>query len=241
MSTYFNDKVALVTGAGRGIGAATAILLASKGAKVIVTSRSQNELDATVNEIKTNGGEGAAMVTDLADTEQIDKLFGWVDQEYGRLDILINNAAAFLHRPLVETTLTEWNQLMRVNVTSLFLTCQHAFKRMQASGGSIVNVSSLAGIQHAEKFAGFSAYCASKAAVVGLTEALGVEGKQWGIRVNGVAPGAVDTAMLKKSFPDFKAKTTPADIASIIVQIADSNNSGVLTGSVLPIFCNDQR
>ncbi|NBX81882.1 SDR family NAD(P)-dependent oxidoreductase, partial [bacterium] len=129
---------------------------------------------------------------------------------------------------------------IRINLTGTFLCAQEFFRCAKEKPGkrSIVNISSLAGIRGTEKFPGLSSYVASKFGVVGLTEALAVEGKALGVRVNCIAPGAVDTEMLRKAAPQLKADAMPADIAKIVVFLSDPEQSGVVSGSTVELFTN---
>ncbi len=228
-------KKALVTGAGRGIGRATALLLAREGAHVIAAARSRAELDETVRLIAANGGSAEAAVCDLADEKAVIALFAHIHQAHGALDVLVNCAGTFSGAYIEDVSMEEFHRVMQVNAAAVFLCCREAFGLMKRSGGSIVNVSSLSGVQGAKKFPGFSAYCASKFAVVGITEVLAEEGRELGIRANVVAPGAVDTVMLSSAFPDFTGpKLSPEQVAEAIAFLAGPRSSGV-SGTVLPL------
>ncbi|MFI5302903.1 MAG: SDR family NAD(P)-dependent oxidoreductase, partial [Polyangiales bacterium] len=152
-------------------------------------------------------------------------------------DVLINNAGVLVRGLVGDLSVAQFDEVMRVNVRGAFLCARAAFSRMIVGGhgGSIVNVASLSGVAGVEKFVGYSAYVASKFAVVGLTEALAVEGRAHGIRVNAVSPGAVDTAMLKQGDPSLKSNAKPEDVARSIVFLA---LDPLLTGANLPIFSN---
>lgn len=228
-------KTALVTGSGRGIGRATAQLLAERGAKVAVCARTAGEVDETVKLIAAKGGVAKGFTCDVSDEAQVKKLFEGVQREFGGLDILVNNAGVFGGTFVANTSLEEFNRVFAVNTAGVFLCCREAFNLMKGKGGSIVNVSSLAGVQGVEKFPGFGAYTVSKFGVVGLTEVLAVEGKKYGIRANVVAPGAVNTAMLHSAFPnsDF-VMLSPEQVASAIAFLAGPESSGV-SGVVLPL------
>ena len=158
--------------------------------------------------------------------------------EFGRLDILINNAAVLLSGSFAEMAMRDWDQIMAVNLRGAVLCAQQAFRLMQERGGAIVNVSSLGGVANTEKFPGYAAYTVSKFALTGLTEALAAEGKAQNIRVNAVAPGAVDTAMLRQAAPHLRTRTTPADVAKIIAFLCDPAESGCMTGATLVINSN---
>jgi len=237
------DKIALVTGGGRGIGASTALLLASEGAKVAIAGRTESELQSVVEKIAAQNGKDRALacVADLRDENGVRRLFSETLETFGPLDILINNAATLEVKDLLETTTKDWDEVMAVNLRGTFLCSREAFRQMKESGrgGSIVNLSSLGGIQGTQKFKGLSAYTVSKYGVVGLTECLAVEGRPYRIRVNCVAPGAVDTAMLKKAAPFLKTSTRPDDVAKTILFLCDENMSRALTGAVIQIHSNE--
>jgi NAD(P)-dependent dehydrogenase (short-subunit alcohol dehydrogenase family) len=232
------NAVALITGGGRGIGAATAEALARKGAHVIVASRTESELTATVAQLHTAGLNASARVLDVADEAAVAGAFAGIAAEFGRLDILVNNAAILMSGGFAEMPMADWDQIMAVNLRGAVLCARHAFQMMRERGGSIVNVSSLGGVQNTEKFPGYAAYTVSKFALTGLTEALAAEGKAWNIRVNGVAPGAVDTEMLRNAAPHLRTRTTPADIANVIAFLCDPAESGCMTGATLMVNSN---
>ena len=232
------QPIALITGGGRGIGAATAEALARKGAHVIVASRTQAELIATVARLRAAGLDASWQVLDVADDAAVDAAFDRIAAEFGRLDILVNNAAILLSGAFAEMAMEDWDRLMAVNLRGAVLCARRAFRLMQERGGSIVNVSSLGGVPGTEKFPGYAAYTVSKFALTGLTEALAAEGKDCNIRVNGVAPGAVDTDMLRKAAPHLRTRTTPADVAKVIAFLCDSAESGCMTGATLTINSN---
>lgn len=231
----FAGKTVVVTGGGRGIGAATAQLLASEGARVMVTSRTLSELESTV---KLNPKNMMAHVCDVSDEASVQALFERLMRELGPCDILVNNAAVFIGGPLETASTLDWDRTMAVNLRGPFLCTRAAFAQMRGRGGAIVNISSLGGIRSTQKFPGMSAYVASKAGVIGLTEAAAVEGKPLKIRVNCVAPGAVATEMLRRAAPHLKTETTPDDIARVIAGLCDEAQSGALTGSVVEIHSN---
>ena len=240
ISPTLRGQVALITGGGRGIGAATAQALARKGAHVVIASRSAAELDATVLQLRAAGLAASARVLDVADEAAVDAAFSDIAATLGRLDILVNNAAILLSAPFASMTMADWDRLMAVNLRGAVLCARQAFRLMmvQAHGGSLVNVSSLGGIANTAKFPGYAAYTVSKFALSGLTEALAAEGKAHGIRVNAVAPGAVDTAMLRQAAPHLRTRTGPAEIARIIAFLCDPGESGCMTGAILPIDSN---
>jgi NAD(P)-dependent dehydrogenase (short-subunit alcohol dehydrogenase family) len=237
-SPPLRGQVALITGGGRGIGAATAEALARKGARVIVASRTQTELTATVARIQADGLDAAALTLDVADEAAVDAAFARIAAEQGRLDILVNNAAILLGGPFAEMAMADWDRLLAVNLRGAVLCARQAFRLMRECGGAIVNVSSLGGVPGTEKFPGYAAYTVSKFALTGLTEALAAEGREYRIRVNAVAPGAVDTTMLRQAAPHLRTRTGPADVAKVIAFLCDPAESGCMTGATLAIHSN---
>jgi NAD(P)-dependent dehydrogenase (short-subunit alcohol dehydrogenase family) len=184
-------RVALVTGASRGIGAATARALAAAGAKVFVTD--VLDAQAVADEIG-----GAARKQDVTDEQQWIDTIAWAVAEGGGLDILVNNAGLFLQKATTETTLEEWRRLQSVNVEGVFLGCKHAVTpiaaraHLWAGGGAIINLSSVAGLRG---YANSAAYGASKGAVRIMSKDLALEFAPLRVRVNSIHPGVIDTQM----------------------------------------------
>jgi len=236
MTQTLKNKLAVVTGGGRGIGAATAHLLASRGATVIICSRNIDELQDVID-ASPHSENIIFKQVDLAHEAQIDTFFEDIKTTYGKLDILINNAGVVHVAPITEYSAEAWDNTFSVNVKAVAICSKYAFLLAPSEGASIVNVSSIAGLRGIDKFAGWSSYVASKYAVVGLTEALASEGKSKKITVNCIAPCAVDTKMLADVAPHLKTNTKPADIAKHIVYLAA--DAGLLTGSTLEIFSNE--
>jgi NAD(P)-dependent dehydrogenase (short-subunit alcohol dehydrogenase family) len=235
--TRFQDQIALVTGAGRGIGASTAIQLAREGARVACISRTEEELQKVCHSAP---GNLFPYVCDIGEEQEVASLFAKVAQDLGPLSILVNAAAVVTVQDFSQQSLQEWDRLYRINLRGTVACCLQAFPLMAAAaGGSIVNISSLGGLCNTEKLPGLSAYTTFKYAISGLTEALAVEGKSCEIRVNAVAPGAVNTKMLKEAAPFLKTSTEPEEVASVICFLCDSKQSGALNGIVLPIFSNE--
>lgn len=236
MPQTLKNKLALVTGAGRGIGAATAHLLAERGAKVIICSRNIDELQDVIDTCSVPENIEFKQL-DLSHETQIDDLFSYIKYTYGKLDILVNNAGVVYVSPITSFSSEAWDHTFAVNVKAVAICSKYAFMLAPEAGASIVNVSSIAGIRGVDKFPGWSSYVASKFAVIGLTEALASEGKDKHVRVNCIAPGAVDTKMLADCAPHLKTNTLPSDIAKHIVYLAAY--SGKLTGSTMEIFSNE--
>ena len=232
------EKVAIVTGAGRGVGRATAQLFAREGTRVVLFSRTALQLEEARQEIVSQGGQATALAGDVANEEDIQTLFQHVQGMYGRLDILVNCAGIVAKRPFVDMDTTTWDQVMAVNLRGTFLCCREAFRIMAVQKqGVIINLSSLSGVKGVEKFPGMSAYNVSKAGVAGLTEILAVEGKPYNIRVSAVSPGAVDTEMLRQAAPHLKAGMTAEDLAEILLFMVDDTGR-MLSGSNIELFSN---
>ena len=243
MPGALEKKVTIVTGASRGIGAATVHLFAQEGARVVLASRNEAELSRVAGEVNSQWGQHQALAvpTDVSDETQVKHLFEMAKAIFGSLDILVNHAGVAEVRDFVAMDLETWEKIIGTNVRGAFLCCREAFCQMIASGkgGAIVNLTSLAGVRGPEKFKGLSAYVVSKYGVLGLSDVLAVEGKPYGIRVNSIAPGAVDTSMLKKAAPFLKTKTGPHDIAKTILFLADDRQSGHISGANIEIFSNE--
>ena len=232
------DKIAIITGAGRGIGRATARLFAREGARVVLFSRTASHLTEVASEISCKGGQALTVVGDVSREEDVMALFQQVLQTYSRVDILVNCAGIVAVRPFVEMDVATWDAVVGVNLRGTFLCCLKAFQMMAAQQqGVIINLSSLSGVKGVEKFPGLSAYNVSKAGVAGLTEILAVEGKPYNIRVCAVSPGAVETEMLQQAAPHLKAGMTPDDMAEILLFLA-GDSGRMLSGSNIEIFSN---
>lgn len=193
---------ALVTGGGRGIGKETAILLANKGLKVIICSRTQEEIDSVVKEIKSiKNKQIIGRKCDASRSEEVNKLVKEVLDKYGQIDVLINNAGITYVKKLIDTTEEEWDQTLDVNLKGVFLFSKAIVPHMMKNNfGTIVNVSSGAG---KIGFEDISAYCASKFGMMGLTESLALEVSNYDIRVMSICPGEVATKMQEDVDPHY--------------------------------------
>jgi len=198
---------AVVTGSSGGIGRAVAAELRERGWEVVSLSRREG--------------------CDVSDEAQVQRAFQGIE----RLDALINCAAQLIKRPILDLTAADWDAQLDTGLRGAFLCSREAFRLMRDDGGSIVMVSSLSGVAGAEKFPGMAAYVAAKSGLAGLAEALAVEGRPHGIRVNTISPGAVDTPMLRIAGVE-GPRLQPAEVARIIVWLA-SLESAPLSGSNL--------
>ena len=187
-------KVAIVTGATRGIGRATAPLFAKVGAAVVLAGRNEQQGREVVAEIEDAGGRAMFVVTDVADSGQVASLVNSASGTYGGVDVLVNNAGIEFGKPLLETSELEWDRLMAVNLKGHFVCAVAVVPEMVKRGrGAIVNTASVLAIR---VMRGTGAYMASKAAILGLTRAMALEWTPLGIRTNCVLPGSTDTDMM---------------------------------------------
>jgi NAD(P)-dependent dehydrogenase (short-subunit alcohol dehydrogenase family) len=234
---WLAGRVAVVTGASRGIGAATAEAIAAAGAHVVLAARDRELLAGVARHIRDAGGEATPAPTDVSKITDVERLFATVEG-LGPLAALVCAAGVLTSAPFAETTSEIWEQTLGVNLTGSFLCCRAAFTAMRlAGGGRIVNIASLSGVYATEKFPGLTAYNVSKYGVVGLTEAIAVEGRQHGISAICVSPGAVDTQMLRQANPALRPGLTPGDVADLVVALLDSPLAPA-SGANIPLFSN---
>jgi NAD(P)-dependent dehydrogenase (short-subunit alcohol dehydrogenase family) len=190
-----SGKIAIVTGGGRGIGRAIALGLAQSGSSVVVTSRTQKEIDGVAEEVKKSGGKALAVVTDLAVNDQLENLVQATVQEFGKIDILVNNAARSFLRSLMDLREDGWDKVFNTNVKAVWLLSRLvARKMMEQKSGRIINITTV-GAEKAEL--GMAAYGCSKAALKMLTRCMAREWAQFGIQVNAVGPGLTKTDFSK--------------------------------------------
>jgi NAD(P)-dependent dehydrogenase (short-subunit alcohol dehydrogenase family) len=198
-------RSAVVTGGGRGIGAAVARALVGAGARVVVASRTREEIERVANELRAGGGQAFAHACDLTEEASVQALGAFANDTVGAVDILVNNAGGSSSGPLHRITLEEWNRMLAVNATSSFLCTREFAPAMVARGlGRIVNVASIAGLEGARYVA---AYSAAKHAVVGFTRALAAELADTGVTANAVCPAYVDTPMMARSIENVRSRT----------------------------------
>jgi 3-oxoacyl-[acyl-carrier protein] reductase len=236
------DKVAVVTGASQGIGRETAMALAEAGAKVVVAARNEEKLAALVSEIAAAGGEAFAVKMDVADAEQVKAGFKRVIEKFGRLDILVNNAAVTRDGLAMRMKKDDWDAVLQTNLTGAHLCIQQALPTMmKARAGRIINISSIVAQMGN---AGQANYVAAKAGLIGLTKAIAIEIASRGVTVNAVAPGFIETPMTDvlpdKVKEELKVRIplgrmgSARDVASAIVFLA-SDEAGYITGHVLNV------
>ncbi|WP_296789761.1 SDR family NAD(P)-dependent oxidoreductase [uncultured Methanobrevibacter sp.] len=237
-----DGKVAIVTGATSGMGRDSAKLFAAEGAKVVITGRNEERAKEVVDDIKAEGGEAIYVIADMANLDDVEKIFDATMEEYGTVDVLFNNAGMLSMSPLMDLTIEEWNRVFNVNVTSALRLTQLVAPVMKEKGkGTIVNTCSVAsfGAHH-----GFAAYVDSKHAMMGLTKSIAWElGPE--IRCNGIAPGLIHTAMvdsiggpgaLQQMIDQCPVKRhgVPEDIATVALFLA-SDDSSFIDGQIIKV------
>lgn len=249
-----NKKVAIVTGGGAGIGRAISLAFAAEGAAVVVAARTLPRLEAVADEIRSGGGRATAIQTDLSDQNQVKKMVAQTLEEYNQIDILVNNSGiAGPVADVVDIKLDDWNKVLAVNLTGAMLCAREVLKSMIARrSGNIINISSMAG---RGGFAMRSPYCVSKWGIIGLTQTLAVETGEYNIRVNGIAPGAVegerienvlkaDAKAMGLTYEEVRSKSiaravlrrmvTATEIADTALFLVSEESSGI-TGQILDV------
>lgn len=238
---HLKDKVALVTGASRGIGKATALALASKGAKVVINyARSSDAAEATVTEINSAGGEAIALQADVSQAEQVDDLIKQTIDKLGRIDVLVNNAGITKDTLLLRMKLEQWQAVIDLNLTGVFLCTKAVSKIMlKQRSGRIINIASVAGQMGNP---GQANYSAAKAGVIGFTKTVAKELANRGVTVNAVAPGFIETDMtndLKSDgiiqFIPLGRYGKPEEVAGTIRFLAADPAAAYITGQVFNV------
>ncbi|NLF12665.1 MAG: SDR family oxidoreductase [Anaerolineaceae bacterium] len=237
------DRVAIVTGAARGIGRAIAVALAREGARVAALDLDLVQLDDLVGQVRTRGGEMLALSVDVTRKEQIQEAVGQVLARWGRIDILVNNAGIYEVLPIEAISEEQWDRVLAVNLKGAFLCCQAVIPTMKRQGsGTIVSMASSAG-KSGGTLSG-AHYAVSKAGVICLTKQLARELGPHGITANAVAPGRIDTPMIHLASDEeneaFRLRTplgrlgTPEDVAGAVVFLV-SDEASFITGEIVDV------
>jgi NAD(P)-dependent dehydrogenase (short-subunit alcohol dehydrogenase family) len=251
------DKVAIVTGGGTGIGKAISLALANEGATVVLAARNLSRLREAAEDIKSRGGKAKAIQTDISDHEQVERMVAAAVNDFGQIDILVNNAArgTFNNADVVNMNPKEWHDSLAINITGMMFCSREALKYMiPRRNGNIINISSVAGMSGVPKE---SPYAVSKWGVIGFTETLAIEVGRLGIRVNCISPGATRTQEFEDwvkvsaadagiSYQEMMTKITdnnalkriaePSEVAACVVFLA-SDDSSAITGHNLVASC----
>ena len=242
----FKEKVVIITGAGQGIGRAYAHAFAKEGAKVVIAEINETNGQAVAKEITKEGFEAVGIRTDVSDAESVDGMVKAVVEKYGRIDVLVNNAALFATvkmKPFWEISVGEWDKVMAVNLRGMFLCCKAVAPIMKAQKqGKIINISSGTALMGRPYYLH---YVTSKAGVIGFTRALARELGDWNINVNSVSPGSVETEVPRESVTPEQAKAliaqqcikkreVPQDLVGIVMFLA-SDEANFITGQLFNV------
>ena len=241
------NKVAIVTGARRGMGRTHALTLARAGAKVVVSDLFLKDCSKVVKEIEKEGGEAMAIKCDISKKRDVELMVKKTIKKFKKIDILVNNAGIAQFMPFLKLTEKDWDRTMDINLKGYFLCSQACAKEMaKQKSGTIINISSIAMGQTGAGFPTLAHYCASKGGITAMAEALSIELAPYNIRVNTIAPGVIDTPMVKdiksdkaslKGFLEripMSRMGQPQEISDTVLFLA-SDNSSYITGSVIVV------
>ena len=241
------DKVAIITGARRGMGKSHALVLAKAGAKVVVSDISEEDCQKVVEEIKKEKGEALAVKCDVTNKEEVANLVKKTMEKFGKVDILVNNAGICQFKPFLELSEEEWDRTLDINLKGYFLCAQAAAKEMvKQKSGKIINIASVASGQVGIGFPTLAHYSASKGGIIALTETLAVELAPYNITVNAISPGMIETPMIApiKESPEQEKEVlkriplgrpgNPEEVSNLVLFLA-SDASSYMTGSTVVI------
>lgn len=235
----FDQKVAIVTGAARGIGAAIAKRLADDGASVVIADLKQDSAEQTARELSPDGSKAVGIACDVSQENDVEACANAAVSKFGRLDVIVNNAGLMTFNGLGEWTALDWLKVLQVDLIGAAMFTKQAFRHMAKDGGAIVNISSIHAVETSAQAA---PYAAAKAAMLSLTRATSIEGRALRIRANAVLPGAIDTPMLWDN-PNVKSgaeKIDPADVGkpediAAAVAFLASEDAKFITGTTLVV------
>ena len=238
-----DGQVTLITGAGRGIGKAISEAFAAEGAIIAAAARSEDEITAVCNGIKSRGGKAMPVAMDLRSEESIISAVSKVQSEFGPIHVLVNNAAIITLSSITQTSTQDWDDLMSTNMRGLFITCREVLPQMmERRSGRIINIGSLAGRRgYVEQ----GAYCTSKHALVGFTKVLALETQPYGIRVNMLSPGGVltdlssDLRASRGESEDSPEWMTPEEVAQAALYLCTQNGAAMTDELVLRRFASE--
>jgi len=237
-----NGKIAIVTGAGRGIGASIALTLAREGANVVIIDVDKQSAENVANKIKILGRQALALKADVSKSVEVNKVIKAAWKQFGKIDILVNNAGIFKEAQITRMREEEWDETMNINLKGVFNCCRAVIPYMIKQGnGKIVNISS---IDARQGCVGYAHYAASKAGVIGFTRSLAKELAPYGINVNAVAPGIIETDMTKERIAKFRRDYErliplgrigkPEDVAGVVLFLV-SNEADYITGQTINV------
>ncbi len=217
MEPELKGKVAIVTGSGRGIGRAIALVLAKRGTHVVAAARTVEQIDLLAEQITAAGGKATAIPTDVTEEASVLALFKKVREDLGRLDVLVNNAGLGIYGEMIDFDVEDFDRVLAVNLRGTFLCSREAMRMMvPRKEGYIINISSVVGLK---SYPNQGAYTASKHGVMGLTKTLALEAQEHNIRVSAILPGGVDTELVGLARPDLDRSILmqPDDIAQTVL------------------------